>query len=91
MLNAGRLGVELDLRAELHGVRRDGEIRLDLEARVVVREQADADARHVAEAVRQRRNGRHVAEVGMEAADAERERLFCSPHETRNAMLPVMV
>ena len=89
-IESGRFRIEFDPRAKLHGVRRDREIRLDLEARIVVREQADPDARHVAEAVRQRRNGRNVAEVRMESADAERKSVCASPHETRNAMLPVI-
>ena len=85
-VESGSAGVELYLRAELHRVRRDREVRFDLQARVVVRQQADADPRHVAEAVRQRRDGRDVAEVGVEPADAERECLLLAPrHEERQA------
>ena len=86
----GGRGIELDPRAELHGVRRDREVRLDLEPRVVVREQADADARHVAEAVGQRGNRRDVAEVRMEAADAERERLLPRPTRPGTPCCPVI-
>src|SRR3954462_9575301 len=67
-----RLRVEFHPRAELHGVRRDREIRLDLETRVVVGEQTDPDARHGAESVGQGGDGREVAEVRVEAAHAER-------------------
>ena len=69
------------MRAELHRVRRDCEVRFDLQPRIVVRQQADADPRHVAEAVGQRRNGRDVAEIRMEPADAQRKRLLLAPRD----------
>src|SRR5262245_30062043 len=80
-VEAGGCSVELDFGAELHGVRYDGEVALDLQPRIVVREQADADARHVPEAIGQRRNRWNIVEVRVEAADAEREQLLLTPRD----------
>ena len=84
-----RTRVELSTRAKLDRVRGDREIRLHFQTWIIVGEQADPDSRHVAKAVRQRRNRRNIAEVRMKAANTEREGL-ASPHETRSAMLPVI-
>ena len=61
------------LRAELHGVRRDGEVGLDADARDVGVEQADRDA------LRRRKRQRRRIEARMEAAHGQHEVRVVAP------------